>query len=98
MAIHNLKTESVFFWQVVNGQKGFEVRFDDRNYCVGDILCLEEVYGRWNKKTGFLFYVKVVYILRDERFCKEGYCILGLSNRGGLFGRLEPLSLSLVEF
>lgn len=39
---HELKTDAGFFQAVIDGQKPFEIRRNDRNYQVGDILVLKE--------------------------------------------------------
>jgi hypothetical protein len=39
---HRLKVDPQFFDDLVNGRKSFEVRLDDRNFKVGDILHLWE--------------------------------------------------------
>ena len=42
MKTHELKTDPDVFDAVWNGQKTYEIRFDDRGFAVGDILILEE--------------------------------------------------------
>lgn len=44
--IHNLKIKPCYFKDVVSGVKTFEVRFNDRNFKMGDILVLEEFDDR----------------------------------------------------
>lgn len=39
---HDLKTWSEYYQAVVEGDKTFEIRVNDRNYNVGDILILKE--------------------------------------------------------
>lgn len=39
---HNLKTWPCYFEEVRNGFKPFEIRKNDRNFEVGDLLVLEE--------------------------------------------------------
>ena len=42
MREHDLKTWSPFYAAVASGAKTFELRKDDRNYSVGDVLLLRE--------------------------------------------------------
>ena len=74
--IHALKTEPAYFEVSVAGIKGFEVRKNDRPYSTGDYVALNE----WNGEgyTGKCTLHKIVYILSDPEYCKEGYIILGL--------------------
>lgn len=74
--IHELKTEVVFFEASAAGVKGFEVRKNDRPYRKGDYVALNE----WDNEdyTGRCILHKIVYILSDPKYCKEGYVILGL--------------------
>ena len=46
MSRHILKTFPNYFQQVWDGEKTFEVRFDDRGYQRGDVLVLRE-FDRW---------------------------------------------------
>ena len=74
--IHALKTEQAFFEASAAGEKCFEVRKNDRPYNVGDYVALNE----WNGEcyTGKCTLHKIVYILSDSEYCKEGYVVLGL--------------------
>jgi hypothetical protein len=64
-----------YFNDVISGEKKFEIRKDDCNYQVGDILILEEWHGYY---TGRFFLVTLTYILRNcpEYGLMDGYCIL----------------------
>ena len=44
--IHHLKTKPEYFQVVINGKKPFEIRFNDRNFQVGDKVILEEYTGK----------------------------------------------------
>lgn len=77
--IHHLKTWSEYYYSVGNGSKTFEVRKNDRNYKVGDILILKN----WdNEKQRFFvgeITVEVTYILQGGNFgIQEGYCVMGI--------------------
>lgn len=76
---HNLKILHKYYTALTSGRKNFELRKDDRNYCVGDTLLLLEIddTGRY---TGQGQLRKISYILRDcpEYGLLTGFCILGL--------------------
>ncbi len=75
---HELKILPEYFNDVATGKKNFEIRKDDRDpkYAVGDWLILKEYDGK--KYTGKTVLVVIKYIYRGE-FCKDGYCVLGIS-------------------
>ena len=49
---HRLKSWPEFFQPLIDGQKTFELRKDDRRYMVGDILLLQEFEPNTGKYTG----------------------------------------------
>ena len=71
-----------YFKDVCNGKKTFEIRKDEDNAKVGDILILKE----WDGEifTGKQALKQISYILRDvlEYGLKEGYCIIGWNETG----------------
>ena len=74
---HNLKILPEYFDAIVSGKKTFEVRFNDRDYQVDDILLLQEwVDGQY---TGRSLEVKVTYLLDNPNYCKEGYVIMSIN-------------------
>ena len=77
--IHALKTEPQFFEAVIKKQKTFEVRKNDRDFRVGDYLALNELDDKREGYTGRSVLLRVKYILDDERFCKEGFVVLGFN-------------------
>lgn len=77
---HYLKCETEYYQQVEKGIKTFELRKNDRDYQVGDIIHLKEsVKGVETGREIFPSLV-VTYILENcpEYGLKEGYCILQL--------------------
>lgn len=72
--IHQLKILPEYYQAVVSEDKTFEIRKNDRDFKVGDLLMLEE----WNngKYTGAICYVKVSYICDYEQ--KENIVVLGI--------------------
>ena len=76
--VHYLKTVDPHFSQVFMGLKKFEVRLNDRDFKVKDVLILEQ-YGPLNKRlTGDYVIVHVTHILDDPDYCKEGYVIMSI--------------------
>ena len=73
--IHALKQEVQFFEDVINGRKLFEVRKNDRNYKVMDLIALNEWDPDKNLYTGRSCLVYIDYILDDEVYVKEGHIV-----------------------
>jgi Domain of unknown function (DUF3850) len=78
MTVHKLKTFPAFFKDVYWGRKKFEVRYNDRNFQVGDTLCLQEFDGMTQMYSGQEISKIVTYILDDPRFVKEGFVVMGI--------------------
>lgn len=95
MKIHKLKTIDPYFHDVWMGWKKFEVRVDDRDFAVDDIVLLTYFDPKNSIFTGNDKYilVKIIYILRDEKFCKKGYCVFGFDKIEQGFN-YEKLNLS----
>lgn len=75
--LHELKTYPKYFQETIEGNKLFEIRKNDRNFQVGDVLLLKE----WDniKYTGREVGAMVRYILYDKFIgLAEGYVALGL--------------------
>ena len=79
MKIHDLKIEKKYFNDVVTERKKFEVRKNDRNYQVNDILSLNEYDKDKQIYTGRHISAKVLYILDDSTFLKERYVVLSIA-------------------
>lgn len=75
---HDLKIAPAYFDAVADGSKPFEVRFNDRNYKVGDTLLLREYVEEQGHYTGRTLDRLVTYVLDNKNFCKEDLVILGL--------------------
>ena len=76
--IHELKTLKKYFKPLSSGLKLFEIRKNDREFKIDDILILKE----WNKKNGFSgreLSFKITYILSGGKFgIDKNYCIMSL--------------------
>ena len=75
MKVHNLKIKPQYFKDVISGIKTFEVRKNDRDFKVGDLMVLETYDNK--RFTGGYVNTKITYILDDPEYCKPGYVILG---------------------
>ena len=58
---HKLKTWPIPFWEVIAGSKTFEVRRNDRDFKVGDLLLLQEYEPALKKYTGEEVLVQIDY-------------------------------------
>lgn len=77
--VHELKIKSKYFKSVVDGDKTFEVRFNDRDYKEGDILILKEFDGE--QYTGRVCHKFVKYILDYfPEGLRMGYVVLGIGD------------------
>lgn len=73
--VHQIRLAKIYFDDVANGIKTFELRKNDRGYKVGDILEMMEFSD--GKNTGRTVKVKVTYMLEDYTGIEDGYCIMG---------------------
>lgn len=75
---HELKTFPEYFVEIVNGNKAFEIRLNDRDYRIGDSITLKE----WTSEDGYSgreIHGYITYILTDDFVgLTEGYVALGL--------------------
>ncbi|ASS66241.1 ASCH/PUA domain-containing protein [Paenibacillus sp. RUD330] len=78
VTVHHLKIWPEFFQAVYDQQKTFEVRKADRPYRVGDELLLREWDPAEEGYTGRDCSRKVLYILSDPNYVKEGFVILAI--------------------
>lgn len=83
MAIHKLKLNSIYYNDSASGIKTFEIRKNDRNYQVGDILELREwVWSKADGKgvyTGETHWKIITYILDDSDYLQDGYVCLSVA-------------------
>lgn len=64
---HHLKIERKYYKAVERGDKKFEIRRNDRNYRVGDIVYFNEVH--WGIKTGNESdWYEIKYVMRGGKY------------------------------
>lgn len=75
--VKDLKILPEYFQDILYHQKRFELRKDDKDYKVNDIIRLREIEN--NEFTSNEIYVRIIYILRNvEKFgLDKDFCIFG---------------------
>lgn len=89
---HRLKTDPEAFAAVLSGAKTFEIRFNDRNYQVGDGLLLQETAttgaemkaGAALVFTGRETFRTVSHVLTGYGLA-DGWCCLSFASRSAIF-------------
>lgn len=77
---HELKVWPACYAAVVAGTKPFDVRFNDRDFRVGDALLLREYEPESEQYSGRTVERWVSYLLQGGAFgVEEGWCVLGLA-------------------
>lgn len=83
MRTHKLKLNSCYYDDSAAGIKTFEIRKNDRDFKVGDILELREwIWSGLDGKgtyTGEVHWKIITYILDDEEYLYEGFVCLAVS-------------------
>jgi len=75
---HDLKTWPEYFLQVVVGKKTFEIRKNDRDFKVKDILHLQEWDPKTEQYTGQACSFKVTYLTPLDSFGALGYVAMAI--------------------
>lgn len=75
---HELKIMPKYYSSVADGTKRFELRYNDRNFNIGDTLILREWDGDY---TGRKLTCNVDYILNGHNGLDEGYVIMGITKQ-----------------
>ena len=86
MTIHYLKTVQPYYDSVVRGEKPFEVRKNDRNFRIDDIVCLREYVNNWNlpddnaphEFSGREIFKIIIYISDYDQ--RDGFVVFAMRN------------------
>lgn len=80
MKTHHIKTHPKPFDAIRKGIKTFEIRVNDRDYKVGDLLILDEYNPKTGKYTGNILTREVIYILEGGQYGIEtGYVAMSIN-------------------
>ena len=85
---HELKTWPEYFGAVLSGEKTFEIRNNDRDFQVGDVLALREWCPDIGKYTGRALDVCVTYITGHEQ--PDGQVVMAIAPVREVGGRRKP--------
>jgi hypothetical protein len=75
--LHKLKTHTPYFHAIIDGPKTFEVRKNDRDFRVDDVLRLEE----WNPGCGYsdaYTHYKVTYLAQGVFGLPADVCVMAI--------------------
>lgn len=85
MRYHKLKTLAPYWERVQSGEKTFEIRKNDRDFQVGDILELEyynpnePIQQVYNYNPPLIIKVQVKYIINGGKFGLDvDYCVMAI--------------------
>lgn len=100
---HVLKTDHIVFQDVLDGNKTFEIRFNDRGYQVGDLVILKETeftgkqmkFGQPLVYTGREIQERISYVLSGYGL-HEGWVILGIQDIKATKAQAVPEGFVLV--
>lgn len=78
--LHEVKTLTEHYTEVLAGKKSHEVRFNDRDYQVGDLLNMREIEPD-GEYTGQEMNAQITHVLLGGQFgIEEGWCVLSLTS------------------
>jgi hypothetical protein len=77
---HELKTHPPYFGAVLSGAKRFEIRVNDRDYQVGDLVLLREWDPEAGAYTGAVLRRRISYVTEAEGLglLREGVVVFGM--------------------
>lgn len=78
---HCLKINPIYLDEIVNGEKMFEVRKNDRNFQKDDVLVLQAYDNEKKLYLGKEIEVEVTYVLQEFEGLKDEYVVLGIKTK-----------------
>lgn len=78
MRYHYLRVWEEFFSALESQEKRFEIRVNDRDFNVGDILVLEEWNNKEEKYTGKKLFTRVSYMIQGVFGLPKNLCVMSL--------------------
>lgn len=81
MITHRVKLHPKYFDRIRSGQKRFEIRKNDRDYQVGDMLSMYPYLGpgiQWGVKENQPEDILAVITYMTTAYQQDGYCVLGI--------------------
>lgn len=84
MKIHSLKIWPQYFQKIIDKKKTAELRFNDRNYQIEDLLFLQEYNNEKKEYTGRETYVKITDITEGTNHLISGNVMLSFKKETGL--------------
>jgi len=75
---HQLKIQRKYWIDITTGFKTFEIRFNDRNFKVGDLIQFNVVNDSGEVVSQMLQKYIITYILDYPDALKEGYVVLAI--------------------
>ena len=85
---HIIKSWSMFFTDIISGERTSDIRLNDRRYAVGDRMILEEFNPVTNTYTGRVHAVRITYMQQNKSnpcaisrdALKDGYVVLSIKS------------------
>lgn len=76
--IHVLKIQDEYFKEVITGRKTFEIRLNDRNYTVGDLIHFVNIDKKEFKNYDNNLF-EITYIFQESEFgLQSNYCVFSI--------------------